>query len=282
MEDPRMGMLRLTGKLREKESAREVLVVLHGLAGTCDSYYSQRAAVAAEQAGLACMRMNFRGADGETGDFYHAGLTSDVSAALESPDLKSYDRIYLLGYSIGGHIALKYGVDYRNERLRGIAAICSPLDLAECSRIIDSPRSWFYRQYLLIGLKKLYTKLAKNHHLRVPVSRAMKISSMHEWDETIVAPRHGFDGAADYYRKTSVGPLLDQMKHRALLVASRHDPMVPAEAILPWTGKADGHMETRWIERGGHVGFPETLDLGFDTERGVENQVISWLRESTP
>jgi hypothetical protein len=36
-------------------------------------------------------------------------------------------------------------------------------------------------------------------------------------------------------------------------------------------------LTTRWA-KGGHVAFPARLDLGEAAPRGLESQVVSWLR----
>ena len=66
-----------------------------------------------------------------------AGLTADLEAAIRSPALEGYEHILLLGYSLGGHIALRYACSRPNERVRAVAAICSPLDLDRGARHLD-------------------------------------------------------------------------------------------------------------------------------------------------
>ena len=85
-------------------------LVVHGLGSEIDAPYVVAAAQAAEARGLSCLRLYLRGADRKGEDFYHAGLTADLHAALASPTLASYDRVFVLGYSLGGHVTLRYAV----------------------------------------------------------------------------------------------------------------------------------------------------------------------------
>src|ERR1700681_597024 len=92
VEDPAIGPVRLSGWLRPAGSVGlakgradrplrdgdELVVMLHGLGGDASSHYMVRGALAAEEAGLACLRLNLRGADHNGDDFYHAGLTADL------------------------------------------------------------------------------------------------------------------------------------------------------------------------------------------------------------
>ncbi|HYH47351.1 MAG TPA: alpha/beta fold hydrolase, partial [Thermoanaerobaculia bacterium] len=109
--DPVLGPVQLTGKLRAAADSDELLVVIHGLGGCADSHYMPRAALAAEAAGLSCLRLNLRGSDRLGEDIYHAALTADLHAALALPALAAYRRIYLLGYSVGGHVVLRYATE---------------------------------------------------------------------------------------------------------------------------------------------------------------------------
>jgi hypothetical protein len=275
--DPVMGPIRLTGTLRTPPGARTLLVVVHGLAGSERSHYVARAAWAAEQAGLACLRLNLRGADGRGEDLYHAGLTADLHAALASPRLARFTSIYLLGYSLGGHLALCYATEAADPRVRRVGAICPPLDIEPCIIAIDGPELLLYRANILRCLAAQYATVAARRSMPVTGPQARAIASMREWDTRILAPRHGFASAEDYYERASVGPRLHRLRVPAVLVAAEHDPMVPAWSVRSWLAAAPSLLTVHWVGRGGHVGFPPDLDLGYVAALGLEPQALSWL-----
>ncbi len=279
VHDPEFGPIALTGLLNEPDGADAIVIVVHGLGGWCNSYYSIRAAAAACTAGIACLRLNMRGADRTGEDFYHAGLTADLEAAVASPEVARYSKKYLLGYSLGGHIALSYAARFPADGIRAAAAVSSPLNLEPCQRTIDEPRHWLYRQYLLVSLKAFYKKVHLRRGLSTPLADVMSARTMRGFDEAAVAPRHHFAGAKDYYEKASVWPLLGGLRVPSLLVASENDPMVSAEGVRPWLGGASQALEVRWRNRGGHVGFPPGLDLGERAPLGLEPQVLRWLSD---
>jgi predicted alpha/beta-fold hydrolase len=277
LRDPVMGMIRLTGSLRTPPGARALLVIVHGLSGSERSHYVARAAMAADRAGLACLRLNLRGADGRGEDLYHAGLTADLHGALASPRLARFSAIYILGYSLGGHLALRYGTEAADPRVRRLGAICPPLDLEPCIIAIDGPELFLYRANILRCLAAQYATVAARRNLPVTAVQAREITSMREWDTRILAPRHGFASAEDYYEKASVGPRLHLLRVPAVLVAAEHDPMVPAWSVRSWLAAAPPMLTVHWVGRGGHVGFPPDLDLGYVAALGLEPQAISWL-----
>jgi uncharacterized protein len=276
VEDPVVGSILLQGRFSPRPGARGCLVIVHGLGGTADSSYVIDAALAAEAQALATLRLNLRGAGGEGTDFYNAGLTADVHAALKSPELAAFEVIFLLGYSMGGHIALRIATEPLDARVRAVAAICPPLDLDRCSSSLDQPRSWVYRQHILAGLKDMYASIALRRKLPVPVAEARRIRRLREWDDRIVAPRYGYADAEAYYAAATVVPHLGRLSVPSLLAATAADPMVPAATLRPALAAPPALLDVRWIE-GGHVGFPAALALGFPAPLGLEAQAIQWL-----
>jgi predicted alpha/beta-fold hydrolase len=278
VQDPQVGPVRLTGRWRELPGD-ELLVLVHGLGGSSTSVYMLQGAEAVEAAGLSCLRVNLRGADRLGEDFYHAGLTADLHAALASPEVARYRRIYLLGYSLGGHVVLRLATEPGDPRLAAVAAVCSPLDLALSVVEIDAPGSGLYRWYLLKSLSTLYRAVAARRPVPFPVERLKEIRSIREWDDRIVAPRYGFADSSDYYARASVAPLLPDLRVPALLLNSENDPMVPPRAVRPALERAPSRLQVIWV-RGGHVAFPGKLDAGLGEVAGLEGQVIGWLRQN--
>ncbi len=273
LTDPEAGEVPVTGLLRELPGSEELLLLVHGLGGSTESHYMLRAAVAAESAGLSCLRINLRGCDRRSADFYHAGLTADLHAALASEGLARYRRVYVLGYSLGGHVVLKLGTEAGDARLAAVAAVCAPLDLALSQKEIDAPAIWIYRRYLLASLNAIYAAAAARQprwRLPLAVEEALRIRTIREWDDRIVAPRHGFADAGDYYARASVAPRLPALRVPALLLCGEGDPMVPARAVRAALAGRSSPLEVRWLARGGHVSFPAEL--------GVDTEVLGWLR----
>ena len=278
VQDARAGSVRLTGLYRNLGAGTPLLVVVHGLGGTASSYYACRAARAAEAAGLSCLRLNLRGAARDGEDFYHAGLVEDLEAALASPETRDHPDIYVLGYSLGGHLALRYGCLRPDPRVRALAAVSAPLDLSACADWIDRPGALIYQRYLLRSLFEMYDRTASRRPHLLPPDGVRNIRSIRAFDEAVVAPRHGFAGAADYYERASAGPLLHRLARPALLLLSPYDPMVPAGSAVPWLIKASPLLTVRWTARGGHVGMPSGLRIGEGAEPGAENQIVGWFR----
>jgi predicted alpha/beta-fold hydrolase len=279
LEDPKVGRVRLRGLLRERADASAAVVVVHGLGGTTGTHYCVAAANAAEAAGVSCLRVALRGADRDGEDLYHGGQAEDLHAVLGSTALARYTRLYVLGFSLGGHITLRYALDgaLHDPRVRAVAAVCAPLDLELGAQHIDSPSAYVYRRHVLTGLKAMYEALARRRAVATPLSRVLAVRTIRQWDELTVVPRYGFSSVARYYQEMSVGPQLHRLALPALLVQHPLDPMVPAWTYRGHLARPLPKLELRALPAGGHVGYPPGVDLGEPGPLGVEAQALSWL-----
>lgn len=298
--DSEIGPVRLTGQLSEQPEAREAVLLFHGISGCADSRYARLGAASALAAGMSALRLNMRGSDRQGEDYYHAGLTSDLPAVLSCDELAGYERIHLLGYSLGGHVALRFAAECGDgrhgaaaDRLGAVAAVCSPLDLKAGQLAIDRPVAALYRRYAFRGLKEIYAAVAARREVPLPVAEARKIVRLYDWDERVMAPRWGFTGADDYYARASVAPLLPRLAVPTLLVAAEEDPMVPASVLQPVLAATTAPALTvRWLAGAGHLGFPPGLSLDGDDgrrrgsamseaeEADLDAQIVAWLRDA--
>lgn len=273
--DPDLGAVRLSGALHPRGD--DLVLLVHGLGGSAASGYMLLLAARAVARGLACLRLNLRGSDRLGEDYYHAGLIDDFDAVLAAPELARYARVYLLGCSLGGHLALRWAALSREPRVPAVAALCSPLDLAASSSALLRPALWLYRRYLMASLHDIYRRVAARRPVPVPVAEVRRMRTVKEWDERVVAPRWGFAGAADYYRRMSAAPLLPRLGLPALYVGAEDDPMVPPATVRPALAAASPALEVAWLRSGGHLGFPERFDLGLSPRPVWADQVLDWL-----
>ena len=279
-EDSVVGTLNLSGRLSQQDGSNTIVVIVHGLGGGATSYYARRAALCASRAGIDSLRLNLRGADRNGDDYYHAGLTDDLEAALRSKALEGYENILVLAYSLGGNMVLRYLAGKPNPRVRAAATVCAPIDLKPCARTIDRPPSVFYRHHVLTGLKDIYRNVAARREVPLPVREASRIDTIEQWDERVISPRHGFAGAEDYWAQTSACHVLEDIDTPTLFIASERDPMVGIDTVRPWLQNAT-KLRRIVTNQGGHVGFPQEVDLGLGTGGTVEDQIIQWMLAPT-
>ena len=157
-----------------------------------------------------------------------------------------------------------------NARIRGLcaaAAICPPLDLNAATKAFDHPARAIYRRHIFAGLNKAYAAAAVRKRVCTPVEAVVSARSCRDRDALTVVPRFGFRNADDYYECESAGPRLHRLRIPALVITTRHDPIIPAETLVPTLENASPALSVAWIERGGHIYGPHKL----------ENHAMHWL-----
>ena len=182
----------------------------------------------------------------------------------------------LVGFSLGGHVALRWAGELRASSpsaLRAIAAISPPLDLERTTRAIERLASFPYHRYVtrnLIAQGRAFAKLYPRR-AHYSASELDRIRTVRAYDTLVVAPMHGFSSAEDYYARASAGPFVRHIELPVLVVHAEDDPMVPAALVREDLAAAPRNVEQAWSERGGHVGWFSSL--------GEEEWVKTWAVE---
>jgi len=272
--DDRCSHVKIGGRMRDTGS-ETLVVVVHGLGGHRDSPYVHKAARAIDARGWSCLRIDLRGADGLGEDYYHAALTSDLHAVVAA--CPRFTRVFVVGYSLGGHLTLRFATEAIDARVAAVAAVCSPLDLGASATAFDRRRTWIYRVHVLRGLRRAYAEVARRRDVVTPPTKVTRVRTIRDWDAQVVAPRHGFASADDYYARASVGPRLRDLAVPAAWFGTRWDPMVPASTVLPSIALAGDKLQVRWFDRGGHVGYPSDVADG----RPLEDAVLDFFSAQT-
>ncbi|MFQ5972576.1 MAG: YheT family hydrolase, partial [Alphaproteobacteria bacterium] len=238
---------------------RPLAVLIHGLTGCEASIYVVRAALVLLRAGYPVLRLNLRGAGPSrhtSSGFYHAGLTGDLRAffAELSAPLRE-NGVVALGYSLGGNLLLKYlGEEGPAAPLIAGIAVSAPADLAATAARFHQLRNALYHRWLLARLKAeaLATGGAISESERAVIC---DVRSCVEFDDRFVAPRHGFAGVDDYYRRSSALRYLAAVRVPTLVIHALNDPWIPAAWLdgVDWRG--NGNLVPLIASGGGHVGF---------------------------
>jgi predicted alpha/beta-fold hydrolase len=266
--EPRVEVLVETD--RPDGTPRGHVVLLHGLEGSSQSGYMLGLAAAARKAGFVAHRFNFRTCGGtehlcET--LYHAGLTSDLRYVLEQLG----EPAFLVGFSLGGNVALKLAGELGEEGsrwIRGVAAISTPLDLAACARRIGERDNLVYERRFV---RKMRARLLATG--RYPASEFAGLGTLYALDDRITAPSFGFGTADRYYSTQSALGFLHQVCVPVLLIQAKDDTFVPFEAFESAEVRNNPRVELLATEHGGHLGF-----LGRRPHRfWAEDAAVEWM-----
>lgn len=236
---------------------RPALVIVHGLGGSDTSSYVVSTGARAFARGWHVVRMNMRGSgDGEAlcPLLYNAGLDGDLLATLECVAAR-VPRIAVAGFSLGANLTLLAagrGRDRLPEGVRALVGISAPLDLSACADALERWDNRLYQRYFMVMLKEAYRRRHRKRPDLFPAGLEAGLSTVREYDDAVTAPFGGYEGAADYYARSSAGPWLEAIERPTLVLAAADDPMIPVAAVEKWP---IGNVTREVTRTGGHCGF---------------------------
>jgi len=243
--------------------AAPLLVILHGLEGSAESSYARMLMEAARDRGWRSCVLHFR----DCGDYrnrlprrYHAGETNDLRFFLnqlqtERDASQNPGPLVAVGYSLGGNVLLKYlGESEHNTPLAAATAISVPLDLHECADALDLGFSKVYQRYLLKRMKSAVTRKFDPNTAAFDWDRAMNARNFAEFDDSVTAPLHGFNGKQDYYDRCSSVHYLRGIETPTLIINALDDPFMTPR-VIPSADRLSDCVTLEVAENGGHVGF---------------------------
>lgn len=243
-------------------SGKSKLIILsHGLEGSSRGTYIQGMMRHFVDNDYDAMAWNCRGCSGEINRkafYYNSGVSHDLSEVVDHViENKHYDEIFLIGFSMGGNISLKYlgekGTSL-HEKVKGAALFSTPIDLRGCSFKLD------------IGFNKIYTKnFLKTLKLKIKLKEGQirgegfepddiyRCKNLNQFDNIFTGPLHGYKDAEDYYTRASSKQFIKSIEVPTLLVNASDDPFL-TESCFPHEIVKDNFTFER-TEFGGHVGF---------------------------
>jgi uncharacterized protein len=236
-------------------------VLVHGLAGSADAAYMLRLGVRLVHQGIRVVRVNLRNSGSGFGlskAVYHAGRSDDLREVLAwLKRREGASRVALVGFSLGGNLALKLAAEAATdptgvEALDCVLAANPPIDLTACYRRMSLPENKLYDRNFAKWLRRMIRRL----HRRFPELGPTRIDdakTVYEFDDRYTAPRNGFASADDYYERCSLVSALGRIAVPGLIVHAMDDPFVPYEPFerVAWPP----HLVLDLVRHGGHLGY---------------------------
>ena len=243
-----------------KQGSPKVVILSHGLEGNTTRGYMKGMARACYEQGYDVLAWNFRGCSEELNTalrFYHSGATDDLATVVDHAcRLNQYKEIYLVGFSLGGNLTLKYLGEHRNRPslLKKAMVFSVPMHLHTSCIKISQPSNWIYSKRFLKSLSKKVILKARQFP-ELDTRPLDQIKTLSEFDDCFTGPIHGFKNALDYYEQCSSIHFVQDIALPTFIINAANDPFLSKECYP--TTLLEGHPSVRFESPtyGGHVGF---------------------------
>ena len=260
-----------------ENGSKKIVILCHGLEGSSDSKYIQATAKLLSKNGYSIAAMNYRFCSGEINRqliTYHSGKTDDLHAVINYV-LPHYDSVYLVGFSLGGNLILKYngdGLFNLSSKVKASVAISVPVDLKGSSIALQRRENTFYNWRFLRTLsKKMHLK-----HKQFPDDLEIKslklIKNLTDFDEYFTSKINGFKDAQDYYFKASSKQFIPNISKPTLLINAMDDPFLSESCFPVSEAKKNSNFNLMTPNYGGHVGFISKGDFYWS-----EHQILNFI-----
>jgi hypothetical protein len=213
------------------------------------------------QKGFDVLTWNYRSCSEEMNKalrFYHSGATDDLSLVVEHAQAKKYREMYLVGFSLGGNLTLKYLGEprVRPANLKKAFAISVPLNLHTSCEQISIPSNRIYSNRFLKSLRKK-VMLKSRQYPELDVKAFDKIKTLREFDDYFTGPIHGFKNAIDYYEKSSSLQFVPAISIPTTIINALNDPFLSPDCFPLELLKDHPFVKFLSPKYGGHVGFSQ-------------------------
>jgi uncharacterized protein len=245
-----------------KRQDAPVIVIVHGLEGSCDSNYAIGISDKAYARGFHAIRMNQRNCGGTellTPTLYNSGMSGDYRAILlELIEKDGFEQVFFAGYSMGGNLVTKMAgefAEFAPKQLKGVATVCPALDLAACANALEKPENYLYQRHFVKGLLGRYRRKAELFPERYSNNGFGRVRTVRQFDDVITAPAFGYKDAQEYYEAAGAKKVIGQAKVPVLMITAQDDPFVPYNAFLQARVVENPLVKFVAPKNGGHCGF---------------------------
>ncbi|MGI9544650.1 MAG: YheT family hydrolase [Cyclobacteriaceae bacterium] len=258
-----------------KVGGKDAVIICHGLEGNSSRAYVKGMVKAFNSEGLDALAWNYRGCSEQINQklrFYHSGATDDLELVIKKVSgSTNYDRIFLIGFSLGGNMILKYLGEKGNHSetmVRRAVTFSVPLQLHSSCLQLSRGFSKVYERRFLRKLKAKVKRKAVLYPAELDLKKLPQIKSLIAFDDHYTAPIHGFGNALNYYQSCSSINFIDQISVPTLVVNALNDPFLSPDCYPRDQLREHSFVQLETPSAGGHCGFQTTLpNSGFWSER---------------
>lgn len=247
---------RLHAFYTEHPAQRALVVLIHGWEGHAAAAYMDRTAIALYNGGFSVARLHLKD-HGHTRswnpELFNGSMLAEHFEAVRK--LAGRQRIYLVGYSLGGNFALRIAARAAGRKipgLAGVAAISAPLDPHKATAAMD--RHPLIGRYLLQQWRASLREKEEHFPHLYNFRKHDAVRSVLDLTDVLVQEYSDFSSIEDYFGTYTLGtPFFSLIDVPFAMLTSADDPIIPPEDYEALQLAQNGELEIS--SHGGHVAF---------------------------
>ena len=243
----------------------DLCILIHGWEGSSESSYLLSAAGKLWDRGMDVFRLNMRD-HGPThhlneGLFHSCRIDEVVGAVKYIQEQFPHNRLFLVGFSLGGNFALRVAA---RARAAGIAldkavAICPVLYPPHTMHAMETGLKIYHFYFMKKWRNSLRIKRRYFPHLKA-LERTSGFKTISHMTEYFVENFTDFPDMRTYLKGYAItGKVLQNLDVSSVIIASTDDPIIPAKDLQNLASPNSLKIET--TRYGGHCGFLQNFRL---------------------
>ncbi len=273
----------------KQTGSKKLVLILAGLEGKSTSLYSRAAIRYSNRQGWDAVCMNYRGCSGEPNRLlkgYHMGATDDVKFTIDYIlSVYDYEEIVIVGYSLGGNLALKYIGEEGEalpDQIKGSVSFSVPMDIKKSNERLNKWYNWHYIKWFMLTLNYKANQKKRQFPKELQRYKGFFMSGNFVYFDThFTAPANGFNTVEEYWKLSSCKPYLPNIKVPSLIIASHDDTFISENCYPTEEAQHNEHLFLEITKHGGHCGFVRNF---FEKQWWMEErtfQFIATLKDKT-
>lgn len=266
--------------------SKTLAILIHGLEGSSESKYMISTSNELNSNNIDTVAFNLRGCSGEDNlllGTYHSGKTEDVDFVLKHIlENHQYEKLILIGFSLGGNLTLKYMGEYADElssKIKGAIAVSVPIDIASSEREMDKLKNKLYIEQFLKTIRlKVLEKSHKFPDFSLDKEKLFKTTKFKHLEHLYTVPVFGFESPEDYWSKASSKPFIPKINKPTLLINAKDDSFLAQECFPIEEAKDSNTFFLEISKYGGHVGF--ITNFKQHESRWLEKRISRFIKEN--
>ena len=267
-----------------RRKSNKLVLILAGLEGKSSSIYTRATIRYFNKMGWDAVCMNYRGCSGQANRLlkgYHMGASDDVKYSIAYIlQNYTYESISLIGFSLGGNLALKYlGENSQSipKEVKASVSFSVPIHISKSNDRLMKWYNWHYLKWFMIPLNRKANRKKRAYPKQLKTFRGFFMTGNFKYfDEHFTVPANGFSNLENYYQLSSCSTFLKNIHVPSLVVDSEDDTFI-SQDCYPRTAAAENpnlHLEIN--QYGGHCGFIRKL---FEKDWWMEQRAFAFIKE---